>query len=72
MHVYLEPINGYLACQICGAAEFARREIKMTTTGMTFLELDWLNRYHAQVLEKLGPSLEGGERAWLEQACAPL
>ena len=29
-------------------------------------ELDWLNRYHAQVLEKLGPSLEGADREWLE------
>ena len=35
-------------------------------------ELDWVNRYHAQVLEKLGPSLEGGDREWLEQACSPI
>lgn len=44
MHVYVEPIQRYLACQVCGGATFARREIKMTTTGMTFFDLDWLNR----------------------------
>jgi Xaa-Pro aminopeptidase len=35
-------------------------------------ELDWLNTYHAQVLAKIGPKLEGEDRAWLESACAPL
>ncbi|MGI8611414.1 MAG: aminopeptidase P family protein [Sphingomicrobium sp.] len=35
-------------------------------------ELAWLNAYHANVLAKIGPSLEGEDRAWLEQACAPL
>ena len=35
-------------------------------------ELDWLNAYHADVLAKIGPKLEGEDRAWLEAACAPL
>jgi Xaa-Pro aminopeptidase len=35
-------------------------------------ELAWLNAYHADVLEKIGLTLEGGELAWLEQACAPI
>ncbi|MBA2466911.1 MAG: aminopeptidase P family protein [Sphingomonas sp.] len=35
-------------------------------------ELAWLNAYHGQVLEKISPRLEGADRAWLEQACAPL
>jgi len=35
-------------------------------------ELDWLNAYHADVLAKIGPRLEGEDRAWLEAACAPL
>jgi Xaa-Pro aminopeptidase len=35
-------------------------------------ELDWLNDYHAKVLEKIGPKLSGSDREWLEQACAPL
>lgn len=44
MHVYLKPTQGYLACQICGGMSFARREVKMTTSGMTFFDLDWLNK----------------------------
>jgi Xaa-Pro aminopeptidase len=35
-------------------------------------ELAWLNAYHAEVLAKIGPRLEGEDRAWLEQACAAL
>jgi len=35
-------------------------------------ELHWLNDYHAQVLEKIGPKLSGTDREWLEQACAPI
>jgi len=33
-----------LACLVCGGGEFARREIKLNTTGMTFMDLDWANR----------------------------
>ncbi|HET7316773.1 MAG TPA: aminopeptidase P family protein [Sphingomicrobium sp.] len=35
-------------------------------------ELEWLNDYHEQVLEKIGPKLDGADREWLEQACAPI
>jgi len=35
-------------------------------------ELDWLNDYHRQVLEKIGPKLTGADRDWLEKACAPI
>ncbi|WP_205479456.1 aminopeptidase P family protein [Sphingomonas arenae] len=35
-------------------------------------ELDWLNAYHSLVLEKIGPTLGGEERQWLEKQCAPL
>ena len=35
-------------------------------------EMAWLNGYHADVLAKIGPSLSGEDRAWLEAACAPL
>lgn len=44
MHVFIKPSQSFLACHACGGLLFARREVKMTTTGMTFLELDWLNR----------------------------
>lgn len=35
-------------------------------------ERHWLNAYHAEVIEKLSPSLAADERHWLEKACAPL
>ncbi|RUS60543.1 aminopeptidase P family protein [Pseudorhodobacter sp. E13] len=35
-------------------------------------EQDWLNAYHAEVLEKLGARVSAPAKAWLEQACAPL
>lgn len=35
-------------------------------------ELEWLNDYHAEVLEKIGARLEGEDKAWLERQCAPL
>ena len=44
MHVFVKPTQSFLACHVCGGLRFARREIEMTTTGMTFLDLDWLNR----------------------------
>jgi hypothetical protein len=33
-----------LSCLVCGGRRFTRREIKMNTTGMTFMDLDWANR----------------------------
>ncbi|HEX8481413.1 MAG TPA: aminopeptidase P family protein [Allosphingosinicella sp.] len=35
-------------------------------------ERDWLNAYHARVLEVVGRQLDGEARAWLEGGCAPL
>ena len=35
-------------------------------------ELVWLNCYHAHVLAKIGPQLEGDDLAWLQAACAPI
>jgi Xaa-Pro aminopeptidase len=35
-------------------------------------EREWLNAYHAQVLERIGPQLDGEVRAWLEAQCQPL
>ena len=35
-------------------------------------EIAWLDDYHAQVLAKIGPQLDGDDRIWLEAACAPL
>ena len=35
-------------------------------------ELDWLNDYHRHVLEKIGSTLGGEDKEWLERQCAPL
>ena len=35
-------------------------------------ELIWLNCYHAHVLAKIGPTLNGDELDWLRHACAPI
>ncbi len=35
-------------------------------------ERAWMDAYHAQVMEIVGPQLDGADRAWLEAACAPL
>ena len=33
-----------LTCVVCGADRFTYREVKLNTTGLTFFDLDWLNR----------------------------
>ena len=35
-------------------------------------ERQWIDAYHAQVLEIVAPQLDGEARAWLEAQCAPL
>ncbi|MCL6270643.1 aminopeptidase P family protein [Sansalvadorimonas sp. 2012CJ34-2] len=35
-------------------------------------EIEWLNNYHAQVFEKIAPSLNKQDKTWLEQATSPL
>ncbi|UZK68713.1 aminopeptidase P family protein [Sphingomonas sp. S1-29] len=35
-------------------------------------EREWIDSYHAEVLAKVGPTLEGKDRAWLAAKCAPL
>jgi predicted nucleic-acid-binding Zn-ribbon protein len=44
MHVFIRPTQAFLSCHVCGGLLFASREVKMTTTGMTFFDLDWLNK----------------------------
>lgn len=36
------------------------------------VEADWLDAYHADVLEKLKPGMGDDARAWLDAACAPI
>jgi Xaa-Pro aminopeptidase len=35
-------------------------------------ELVWLNCYHAHVMAKIGPQLQGADLDWLRRACAPI
>ena len=35
-------------------------------------ERDWINRYHADTLGRIGPEVGETARSWLEAACAPL
>ncbi len=39
---------------------------------LTGPERQWLNDYHAEVLQKIGPLLEKNTLTWLKAACAPL
>ncbi|RUM99774.1 aminopeptidase P family protein [Pseudaminobacter arsenicus] len=39
---------------------------------LTPAEVDWLNAYHARVLEEIGPMVDGETLKWLEAATAPI
>ncbi|QNE32321.1 aminopeptidase P family protein [Sphingomonas sp. NBWT7] len=39
---------------------------------LTAYELAWLNAYHVRVAAALGGVLDGADRAWLEEKCAPI
>ena len=39
---------------------------------LTRAEVDWVNGYHAEVLDKIGPRVSEAALAWLVAACAPL
>ena len=52
---------------------FAPIDRRLVEVGMLSPEeRDWLNAYHARVLEIVGPQLDGEANAWLEAGCAPL
>lgn len=37
-------LGNQMTCEICGHDQFYQREGKISTTGMTLLDLDWLNQ----------------------------
>ncbi len=39
---------------------------------LTRAETEWVDAYHARVLEEIGPQLSAETGSWLEKACAPL
>ncbi len=52
---------------------FAPIERSLIVPGLlTQTERRWLDAYHAQVLDVLGPQLDASERTWLLEKCAPI
>jgi Xaa-Pro aminopeptidase len=51
-------------------APFDRRLVKVDWLAPG--ELAWLNAYHTQVLQEIGPMVDGEALTWLEAATAPL
>ncbi len=69
-----EPIPGgdrpMLGFETLTMAPIDRRLISVDL--LTTDERAWMDAYHAEVLVKVGPLMQGEARDWLEQACAPL
>jgi Xaa-Pro aminopeptidase len=48
-------------------------DTRLIDTGLlTETERNWLNAYHAKVLARIGPLVEGDVSTWLTRACAPI
>jgi Xaa-Pro aminopeptidase len=60
----------FLRFETLTLAPFDRRLLEPDL--MTAEERTWLDRYHARVLQTVGPALDPSARAWLGDACAPL
>lgn len=61
---------GFLRLEAVTLAPFDTRGLNLEI--MTDEEKDWLNMYHARVLETLGPLLETPVLRWLTRMCAPV
>lgn len=68
------PALGDNRAQLCfETLTFAPFDRRLIVTAMLAPgERDWLNAYHAEVLAKIGPMVEGAVQGWLQAACAPL
>lgn len=62
--------SGKLCFETISFVPIDRRLIE--TAMLTEAERAWLDAYHAECREKIGPRLTGAARAWLEAATAPL
>ena len=52
---------------------FAPIDRRLIVGGMlSKAERKWLDDYHREVLARIGPQLDGEDKAWLERECAPL
>jgi Xaa-Pro aminopeptidase len=80
--IRIENLVLIVAAQIAGAEQsmlafetltFAPIERRLIAPSLlTSKELQWLNAYHARVLEVVGPQLGEEERQWLEAKVAPI
>jgi Xaa-Pro aminopeptidase len=62
-----KPLNAFETLTL---APVDTRLIDVTLLGAD--EIAWLNAYHAQVREALGPLVDAATRAWLITSTAPL
>lgn len=60
----------YLGFEVLTLVPIERRLVDITLLAQH--EKDWWNAYHAQVLEVLGPQLEGADLVWLRRQCEPI
>jgi Xaa-Pro aminopeptidase len=64
--------NGYLSFEHVTMCPIQTKLIDFSV--LTAQEKEWLNSYHAETLEKVGPLLRNDLRAlqWLERECSPV
>ncbi|KAG2340928.1 Creatinase/aminopeptidase [Suillus weaverae] len=64
--------NGYLCFEHVTMCPIQTKLIDFSV--LTAQEKEWLNSYHAETLEKVGPLLRNDQRAlqWLERECSPV
>ncbi|TCD06520.1 aminopeptidase P family protein [Erythrobacteraceae bacterium CFH 75059] len=62
--------TGFLGFETLTFAPIDRRLVEPGL--LSEAERTWLDDYHAQVLRRIGPQLDGDVLAWLEEQCAPL
>jgi Xaa-Pro aminopeptidase len=65
-----DPHRSQLTFETLTFVPFDRRLIDVAMLGPQ--DIAWLDTYHAQVLERIGPLVTGADLEWLRQACAPL
>lgn len=68
--VEAEPGRTMLGFETLTFAPIDRRMIDLTL--LSDDERAWIDAYHAEVLAKIGPRVDGTTRDWLAAACAPL
>jgi Xaa-Pro aminopeptidase len=65
-----DPHRKLLGFETLTWVPFDRRLID--TTLLSQAERDWIDAYHAEVLSRIGPRVEGFPKDWLTGACKPL